>query len=202
MSSNFSDIYFKSSHLVLGFHGCEKSTALKILNSDSEHLKKSTNDYDWLGEGIYFWQNDPLRALEWAKRHHHKISEPFVLGAVIDLGRCLNLNEREGILLVKAAYEDLKKVFAAENISLNEEYHNEKPDEGGFDIMRPLDCLVINHLHKILSDQNIRFDSVVSYFQEGADAFEGSSIKEKSHVQICVVNTDCIKGYFLPRRKE
>ena len=39
------------------------------------------------------------------------------------------------------------------------------------------------------------------YFQEGKDAFEGSGIKEKSHIQICVRNTDCIKGYFLPRIK-
>lgn len=28
---------------------------------------------------------------------------------------------------------------------------------------------------------------------------EGAGIKEKSHIQICVRNTNCIKGYFLPR---
>ena len=201
MNSYFSDNYLRNSYLVLGFHGCDKSTAIKVLNSDSEHLIKSKNKYDWLGEGIYFWQNDPLRALEWAKNHKKKYKDPCVIGAVIDLGNCLNLNERMGIELIKYAYEDLKALFKAQNISINDEYHNEKPDEGGFDILRPLDCLVINHLHRILHERDWSFDSVVSYFQEGADAFEGSSIKEKSHVQICVVNEECIKGYFLPRRK-
>jgi hypothetical protein len=31
-----------------------------------ENLLASTNDYDWLGSGIYFWENNEERAMEWA----------------------------------------------------------------------------------------------------------------------------------------
>ena len=59
-------IYQRSPQMVLGFHGCDRAVAAKILQSRSEHLKASKNSYDWLGTGIYFWLNDPQRAYEWA----------------------------------------------------------------------------------------------------------------------------------------
>jgi hypothetical protein len=52
--------------VVLGFHSCDKKTGLKIINGE-EHLKPSTNDYDWLGHGIYFWEQNPSRALQYAE---------------------------------------------------------------------------------------------------------------------------------------
>ena len=59
--------------LVFGFHGCEEDVRDKILNSDNEHLDKSSNSYDWLGNGIYFWLNDPMRAYEWAEQKKKSI---------------------------------------------------------------------------------------------------------------------------------
>jgi hypothetical protein len=38
---------------VLGFHGCDKAVAEMVLGGGSD-LKKSENDYDWLGHGVYF----------------------------------------------------------------------------------------------------------------------------------------------------
>lgn len=40
------ELYQKVPQMVLGFHGCDKSVALEILNSSGKNLKKSTNDYD------------------------------------------------------------------------------------------------------------------------------------------------------------
>ena len=58
--------------------------ALKaVLNM--EPLHPSANNYDWLGSGIYFWENDPIRAFEFAKEVK-KCEEPFVGGAIINLG--------------------------------------------------------------------------------------------------------------------
>lgn len=77
---------------VLGFHGCDQSIADTVI-SDRSGLRFSRNDYDWLGHGIYFWENDPQRALEYAqmlcehpRRGKGSISQPAVIGAVIDLG--------------------------------------------------------------------------------------------------------------------
>lgn len=45
--------------IVFGFHGCEREVAQKaILNR--EPITPSNNAYDWLGNGIYFWENDPV----------------------------------------------------------------------------------------------------------------------------------------------
>lgn len=203
-TSNYAlELYQKLPQMVLGFHGCDRDVALKILNSPKEHLNASDNDYDWLGEGIYFWLNDPQRAYEWAvqghKRNPDKIKEPYVLGAIIDLGNCLNFCERQSIDLLKVAYDELNKALLLDGRDLAT-IKNERPDEGGFNLIRPLDCAVITHLHKLIAKKKICFDTVYGYFQEGKDAFEGGGIKEKSHIQICVRNTNSIKGYFLPRQ--
>lgn len=76
---------------VLGFHGCERALAESVVGGGHD-LAWSENPYDWLGHGIYFWENDPYRAFEWATRQR-RIPVPWVLGAFVDLGNCLNLLE-------------------------------------------------------------------------------------------------------------
>lgn len=198
-------LYQKLPQIVLGFHGCDQSVAEKVLNSSEEHLIPSENDYDWLGDGIYFWLNDPQRAYEWAcqtnKRNPNKVKNPYVIGAVIDLGLCLNFCERESILLLQKSYEMLNESFRTLGLDLHTQKKNKAPDKGGFNLIRPLDCAVIKNLHAMVAEKDISFDTVYGYFQEGEDAFLNAGIKEKSHVQVCVRNTNCIKGYFLPRLK-
>lgn len=79
-------MYSKRPHIVIGFHGCAETSLDTILNHKQE-MKKSTQDHDWLGEGMYFWENNYERALEWSKTKH---TNPAVLGALIDLGQCLD----------------------------------------------------------------------------------------------------------------
>lgn len=196
-------IYQKLPQIVLGFHGCDQSVVNKILNSHEEHLKPSNNSYDWLGDGVYFWLNDPQRAYEWAvdsSKRKNKIKRPAVIGAIIDLGMCLNLCEQESISLLKKSYDELSSIFKQLNLDINREFRNKVPDSGGFMLLRKLDCLVIRHVHDMVEEKGISFDTVCGYFQEGNDAYLGSGIREKSHIQVCVRNTDCIKGYFLPRK--
>ncbi len=45
------------------------------------------------------------------------------------------------------------------------------------------------------------FDSMRGIFTEGAPIYEGAEIFEKTHIQICIRNSNCIKGFFLPRRE-
>ena len=205
-SANFDPkLYQKLPQIVLGFHGCDQSVAEKVLNSSEEHLIPSENDYDWLGDGIYFWLNDPQRAYEWAcqtnKRNPKKVKKPYVIGAVIDVGLCLNFCERESILLLQKSYAMLNESFNTLGLDIQTQMINRAPDKGGFNLIRPLDCAVIKNLHSMVAEKDIFFDTVYGYFQEGEDAFLNAGIKEKSHVQVCVRNTNCIKGYFLPRLK-
>ena len=199
------NLYQKTPQIVLGFHGCDQSVVDRVLFSSTEHLHPSHNDYDWLGGGIYFWLNDPVRAYEWAeqasKRKSSRVKHPAVIGAVIDLGNCLNLCERASVQLLQKSYEDLSSLFESLPFSINDTFANKKPDSGGFMLLRELDCLIIEHVHELMQNEKISFDTVYGYFQEGQDAFPGAGIKEKTHIQIAVRNTDCIKGYFLPRIK-
>jgi hypothetical protein len=48
---------------VYGYHGTSQTKALSILDRG---FRASDNDYDWLGTGIYFFQDAPLRAKQWA----------------------------------------------------------------------------------------------------------------------------------------
>jgi hypothetical protein len=58
-------MYSTKPGLVIGFHGCDSSVRTAIvLNKTS--LIPSKNDYDWLGNGIYFWENNRLRAKQFA----------------------------------------------------------------------------------------------------------------------------------------
>ncbi len=54
--------------LLLGFHGCDKKVADAIVNHQ-DTFKESRNIYDWLGWGMYFWENNIDRAMEFAIEH-------------------------------------------------------------------------------------------------------------------------------------
>lgn len=112
-----------------------------------EQISPSVNDYDWLGEGAYFWENSPERALSYAhrikenKRGQGSIRRPFVVGAVIDLGLCLNLTDEGALLELGAAYQLL-----AENTDMLPE--NKRGFPGDTDnLKRFLDCAVFQSLH-------------------------------------------------------
>jgi len=46
------------------------------------------------------------------------------------------------------------------------------------------------------------FDSARGVFTEGGPAFPGAGIQEKNHIQICIRNSNAIKGFFLHRKEK
>lgn len=187
-------MYSKLPNLVLGFHGCDKVVADKVFEQ-GEQLRSSLNSYDWLGNGIYFWEQNYERALEWA-RMHGKIKTPAVVGAVIDLGYCLNLTDSASKERLKLGYEFLEYRCKLTNTSIPQ---NRKSNITEDVLLRDLDCAVIEHLHEYNAITNMaEFDSVRGIFEEGKAPYPGSAFKEKTHVQICIRNPNCIKGYFRP----
>ncbi|HEV7405065.1 MAG TPA: hypothetical protein VGO11_19130 [Chthoniobacteraceae bacterium] len=188
---------------VVGYHGCDLAVAELVLSGEA-NLKVSENDYDWLGSGIYFWENDASRAHEWAEfvRDHpqvsaHLIRQPAVIGAVIDLGHCLDLLEAESIRLVRDAYGDLEKVAAEVNLPLPVNA-GPKPDYP----VRRLDCAVMNYLHvNRQAEGNRPFDSVRAPFTEGALLYLGAGFHSRTHLQLCVRKEAQIIGYFRVRER-
>lgn len=67
-------------------------------------------------------------------------------------------------------------------------------------LIRKLDCAVIESLHTFREEQGqVPYDSVRGVFFEGKEIYPNSGFREKSHIQLCIRNPNCIKGYFSPR---
>lgn len=197
-------MYKNLPNLIMGFHGCDTVTYEKVLYRH-EKLMASHNAYDWLDGGIYFWENSLARAEEWAasycKRYNKKHPEkepkkPAVIGAVISLGHCLDLADYGSSDILKNGYEILKLELSLCGKSLP--VNRDVTGTGDF-LLRNLDCAVIERIHQYNREMGRKgYDSVRGVFIEGNPVFEGSGIKEKTHIQLCIVNPNCIKGYFKP----
>jgi hypothetical protein len=180
---------------LIGFHGCERDVAERVFAGET-HLNSSENDYDWLGSGIYFWVDSYERAIDWA-RSSKKIKDPYVVGAFIDPGYCLNLTDFGVNDELKRAFSLLKSTFdcAGESLPKNSTSHHNTL------MVRRLDCAVINYLHQLRDEQDLSaFNTVYGVFEEGDSLFEGSALKERTHVQIAVRTPASILGYFRPQQ--
>jgi len=51
-------VYAKRSNIILGFHGCDQFVRDEVVSKKGVILKHSENNYDWLGNGVYFWENN------------------------------------------------------------------------------------------------------------------------------------------------
>ncbi len=182
-------------HLVIAYSGCDQDVGEAALGAGGPNgLVASNNGYDWLGTGIYFWEADPDRARRWAedshrrqvKRHREqgtpiRIRRPFVVGALLNLGNCLDLTTSGGVSLLQEYYplyiEDTKE------LGLNLPENTKDQDRKG----RYLDNAVINYACGLYSrTKKIPIDTVRSIFMEGGEAYPGSAFQEKTHTQICV----------------
>ena len=150
----------------------------------------SDNDYDWLGPGVYFWQSNPKRALSFAKEKCGWLGQDWreaVVGAVIDLGFCLDLATEAGVAEVKKAYQTM--LFGPDPSS-----RTLPANEG---MLHKLDCSVIRMLHEIRAAKGVEpFDTVIGVFQEGPPLYESAGFFEKTHIQICVCAASAIRGVF------
>lgn len=180
----------------IGYHGCEKELARRLILREVE-MGKSANPYDWLGHGIYFWENDVKRALEFA-RDVKKCKEPFVIGAVLDLGYCLDLTCRDNLTYLKGIWTSLVEP----SVEKGEVKLNKAPlhkGENGDLLLRYLDCRVINAMHDFNAANGFApFDSVRAGFWEGEEIYQTAGFLDKNHIQICICNPNCIIGLLLP----
>lgn len=187
---------------VLGYHGCDRDVARKAIEGELTLLRSSAK-YDWLGAGIYFWEGDPQRALEWAQEKvtQGKYKHAAVLGATIDLGECLNLVSRANIDILVEAYKSYEKFQKKSGGKVPRNRPLEGRPRGDF-TKRELDSAVFNHLHQSIEltpDAGIpTYDTVRGMFTEGKRVYPTAGFREHTHVQIAVRNTASILGLFYP----
>lgn len=185
---------------VIGYHGCSREVGLEVLNGTPMTL--SEKRYDWLGRGVYFWENDLQRAQEWSdsKVAAGEYAEAFVVGALIDLGNCLDLTLRENHDYLRVAYTALVNDATKAGSPLPEN-QDARTDLNSDKLLRYLDCAVINFLHSMIKQDTelVPFQTVRGLFVEGEDVYPGARFKNRTHTQIAVIDANCIKAVFLPR---
>ncbi len=181
---------------ILGFHGCDQEVGEFVLSNANEHLHWSEKKHDWLGHGIYFWEGNPARAMEWAeaRKAEGKIKTPFVVGAIIDLRHCLDLFDSAGLKEVSVAHDELVTTLETAGVPVPKNT-GPTPDKAG----RMLDCAVLNYLNEYRKERkDPNYDSIRAPFLEGDPIYPDAGFRANNHIQICVRDETCIKGYFRP----
>jgi hypothetical protein len=180
---------------VLGYHGCDEAIASRLV--DRAPFTESSNKYDWLGSGTYFWEANPRRGIEFAREVMKRlgpkstIKRPAVVGAIIDLRLCLDLSTTAGLAEIKEAHSSYASIMANAGETLPR-------NGGGSDRwLRNLDRAVLEHLHAVRKLADLpAFDTVRGFFFEGGPVYPNAGFYEKTHIQICVRNAECIHGVF------
>lgn len=206
-------MYNSRPNLMIGFHGCDLSVRNQLVNYP-DVVKKSQEAFDWLGNGFYIWENNIERALKWAKDKQKRgtLSSPSVVGVIYQLNHCLDFTDSKFIEILVTYYGLMKDdlMIAGKSLPKNKNLPKDKYHDL---ILRELDCAVIEYLHqkideKIAEDISIKgfselkhFDATRGIFTEGGPAYEGAGIQLKNHIQICIRNLNCIKGFFIPRNE-
>lgn len=206
-------IYSSRPNLMIGFHGCDESVRNELVTNPNK-IKKSQEKFDWLGHGFYIWENNHERALRWSedKFKRGRITIPSVVGVIYQLDYCLDFTDSQFIDILSDYYElfkeDLK--FTGKLLPKNKDVAKDVYKDL---LLRELDCAVIEYLHQKIEDRIKyeedqkgfskirRFDTTRGIFTEGGPAYEGAGIQTKNHIQICIRNLNCIKGFFIPREE-
>lgn len=183
---------------VYGFHGCNRDIKQRLIKKEIR-FECSTNRYDWLGSGIYFWENDFRRAHYWAEQSHG--DNAAVIGAKIRLGKCFDLSNSFAKELLILSYNDLCVEWKKANtIPIENAPHPRGIGNPSDMILRYLDKLVIENaiLLASLQEPNIIYDTVRAPFQEGFPVYPGSAFREHDHIHLCVRNPDLLTDLFDP----
>lgn len=132
---------------------------------------------------------NPIRAREWAEWKVGKgdYRTAFVVGAVIDLGNCLDATTRDGAEAIEVAYASLIDASTTAG----------SPVPKNVKARRYLDCAVINHQHRLVLDSGESpYDTVRGLFPQGERIYRTSGFWRQTHIQIAVANPGNIKGTF------
>jgi hypothetical protein len=179
---------------IIGYHGCTKRIAERILKG--EPFSPSSNDYDWLGHGVYFWEHGPDRALRFIQEkleRERRREKPAVVGALLQLGMCFDLLDTRFTVEMGFAYPKFQNsiAFSGGTLPCN---CGPTPELK----LRRLDCTMLNWYLSELGAAGHPYQTVRGCFVEGGPAFPGSGIERESHIQIAVRDPACIMGVFRP----
>jgi hypothetical protein len=170
---------------VYGYHGTSQTKAASILKNG---FLASDNDYDWLGTGIYFFQDAPMRAKQWAIEQHPQ--EPAVICTRIQLDNCIDLFDVKWFPILKNIYN----LFDAQYRFANRPLPKQNPSRSK---AHRLDCAFFNFASQLISDDEQTVECIRAVFVEGESLFPDSAIFDLAHAQIVIKNSNLITECYL-----
>lgn len=155
----------------IGFHGTSIAAAQRILSSGFD---ASRNEYDWLGDGAYFFQHAPIRAWEWARQRFGE--RAAVVGAEIDLADGIDLLDIPWERVIVRTFERYIGHLARSGLPMPRQSRG----------AHRLDRGVLNYLVDGMAQDGMIVRSLRAVFAEGEPMYPGSALLTRAHVQIAV----------------
>jgi hypothetical protein len=156
----------------IGFHGTSRDAVAHLLARD---IRPSDQHFEWLGTGLYLWQDSPWRAQQWAEARYG--ADAAVVVARVDLEGCLDLlNPSWQVKVADADFEfAFECITSGVPIPVNTDHGNHARDAATINF----------YCDRVAADGGL-VRSVRAIFEEGEPIFEASKIRSQSHVQIAV----------------
>jgi hypothetical protein len=171
---------------VYGYHGTNREKAQEIIDGG---FNLSTNDYDWLGTGVYFFQDAPVRAWTWARERYP--DSPAVIKSELALENCIDLLDIDWYPIFRETYAMFVSAYQKANVPLP----RQNPERSK---AHRLDCAFFNYIvEKILESQDEPIGSIRAVFNEGDRIYPNSAIFDRSHIQISIRDLSLIKKTYL-----
>jgi hypothetical protein len=169
---------------VYGYHGTSRSSAKSILENG---FNLSNKGGDWLGPGVYFWQDAPQRALDWARKFHPE--DPVVIRSSISFeeDKTMDLLDTRWFSFLGDRYQGFVNKCLESSISLPKQNPNKSK-------RHELDHAFLDYISLVLNTlEPGRISVIRAAFTEGRPIFPDSAIFDLSHVQIAVKDSNYIK---------
>jgi hypothetical protein len=194
-------------HLTLAYHGCDITVRDRLVKGALAHLTPSANRYDWLGDGVYFFEGDAERALNFAQASQRQASKlysarpivsPAVVGAVLCTSRCWDMTTMTGRREYQVAFEELRQSQELNGRPMPINRPADGEDESI--LLRGLDCATFNMGHRIRARDGLPAHQLVrAAFYQGRPVVDSSEFRSGTHLQLALVDPECLIGWFLPR---
>ena len=203
-----------AAYYVRGYHGTSLAMAQAIVAQQT--ITISSNDYDWLGRGAYFFQDAPLQAWKWAV--HGSASSaaagdtPAVISANLKIDtHCFDLLDLRNWRHVLRAHARYGSSFTASAAAVPTQRPPvvRGPNGTRFHVASPtpptsarsgnnfVDCAVIRLAVRAVGQTKGRVQSVRGSFVQGQQLYDQSYFFDHSHVQIAVLDPDTVATSFV-----
>lgn len=161
------DIEIKS---YVGYHGTSKESAKYIVKEKT--FPVSMDEEEWLGKGVYFFENDKLQAIDWCTKAR-KYSEWAVIRSNLEVCTVVDLID-------KGTYNRFKEIA----IKMEKRYKTKKDKSP----RKLINSVVLEAMYKIE-----KYDMVRAAFPVPSEKPADRTNICAMQIQLCVRNRNCIK---------